>query len=274
MDYRFSGQATPTKRQGSKSLRAPVSAIGGVAVGVAITLVVTSTAGLGVLSHVDCVRGQPIGTALYWTPFSLANAPYGGSTTYSANFTLYDLFGRDQISLKSGVVAQGNISAGYFQTENWTVYTQANSSALGPGMNEPCVSEFGATQAPTNFSVSVDGGILQGPGNTTNAGQPTSFDYGYPNRSAEFSNGFVSANAMSISTCGVPAKVVNFTSTSFEVSLVPTGSQEPTPVEVNVASMETFSYRFPANGGVWMVDDLQENLGLRGPGLAFSWRAC
>lgn len=261
-------------RRSSRPLHGSIFGIGGAAVGIALTLVVASIAGIGLLSHVDCVKGKSIGTALYWTSFALANAPYGGSTTYSANFSLYDLFGPSQVVLRNGSVERGNVSAGYFQTENWTVYSQSNATTLGPGMNQPCASEFGADQAPTNYSVSVNGGVLQGPGNTTNAGQPTLFSEGYPNRSVEFSNGFASANYPMVSTCGASTRVLNFTSPSFDISLVPVSSQEPAPVVASLYSLETFTYRFPANGGVWLVDDLQENSGLRGPGLAFSWEAC
>jgi hypothetical protein len=251
-----------------------ISSAIGIAVGVTIVLAAALAGGGGLFSHVECNKQQAVGTALFWTPYALSNAPYGGSSSYAANFTLFDLFGLEHVVLKDGLVSRGNISAGYFQTENWTVYPQANSSVPGPGMDQPCTSKFGAEQAPTDFSVSVDGGILQGSGNTSNANQPTSFSYGEPNRSAVFSNGFASANAPSISTCGTSAKSLNFSSSSFDISLTIPGSTGLVSVVAVVSSYQNFTYNFPANGGSWLVDDLQENSGLRGPGLAFSWQAC
>jgi len=43
---------------------------------------------------------------------------------------------------------------------------------------------------------------------------------------------------------------------------------------LTISSVESYTYVFPANGGTWQVDDLQNNPGLTGPGLAFRWTAC
>ena len=235
---------------------------------------VATLSGLAIFSHIDCDRGTTVGTELLWTPFSLANAPYGGSAYYSADFSLYDRFGIDHTTLTNGRVSEGNISAGFFQTENWTIFAQSNETVLGPGLNVACNGAFGATMAPTNYSVSFDGAVLQGPGNTSNAGQPTTFTWGGVNQSATFANGFSAANDPPVSTCGASAKSLTFSSTSFDISVSIVTDSGPLRVVASVQSDENFTYDFPANGGSWAINNLQAIGPLTGPGLAFDWQPC
>ena len=253
----------------------PVSLTVGVAVGVTITLTIVTMGGLALFSHTVCAMGGSVDTVLFWTPFNLVNAPYLGSTNYSANFLVYELFGLTNVTLTKGHVGQGNVSVGgYFETENWTVFSQANTTDVGPGFDRPCTSPYGAVPSPTSFSVSVTGHIFQGPGNTSNANEPTTFSYGVPQTSAVFANGFISANQPPISTCGTAGKELNVTSSSFDISLTVPGPRGSITTVALVSSHQDFTYYFPANGGTWLVDDLQQNSGLRGPGLAFSWQTC
>jgi hypothetical protein len=253
----------------------PASLAVGAAIGIALTLTVAAIGGLTFSSHIVCVQGGDVADVLFWTPWSLVNAPYLGSTNYTAHFWLYELFGPTNVTLKGGFPFDNISAGGYFETENWTVFSQANSSQLGPGSNSPCRSAYGAERSLTRFTVSTNGANLESVGNTSDMNEPTTFPNATSQHpSAVFANGFVEANQAPVSTCGGPAKELNLTSSSFDISLTVPGPSGPITSLTSVASFENFTYHFPANGGTWQVDDLQENSGLRGPGLAFSWHAC
>jgi hypothetical protein len=89
-----------------------------------------------------------------------------------------------------------------------------------------------------------------------------------------FTNGFVSANMPSISTCNRPAISQSFSSGGFDVRLPFQMGQGMLSVVVTIISTESFQYHFPADGGTWIVDDLQDGPGMQGLGLAFSWEPC
>jgi hypothetical protein len=90
----------------------------------------------------------------------------------------------------------------------------------------------------------------------------------------DFENGFVRSNFPSVTTCDSPARTLSFTSAAFDVAVVAATPSGPRTVVAPVVSNQNFTYRFPADAGTWLVDDLQENAGLYGPGLAFSWEPC
>jgi len=245
----------------------------GVVIGALIVVGTISASGFGLQSHTSCVRGPIVADENLWTPFALANSPYLGWTGWNASFSLIDAAGPANYTLTDGFLGRGNLSTGYFQTQNWSVSTQTNQSTMGPGRNQPCSAGFVAMISPPNFSSASDGPPLQGPGNTSNLGEPATFSPdGRP--AAVFDNGFVSANQPQISTCGGPSKEVNFNSSSFDISISVNSTSGPLSIAISISSIERFTYFFPANDGTWLVDDLQENAGLRGPGLAFSWQPC
>lgn len=265
----MSANATP--RRISRALALSV----GIAVGIVLPLLVFVGGGGGVLSHAICVSGSPVSNATVWTPFSLTNAPYLGSTVYRAHFANWELFGWTNVTIGPPGSLTGNVSTGYFETQNWTLYSESNRSLAGPGLNRYCESEYTVLMSHTQFDVSVSGEPLQGLGNASNVNEPTTFTYGHSGHSsAIFANGFTSANAAPVSTCGTHASELNFTSTSFEISMTFSTVSGPVSTIVTISSAENYTYLFPANGGTWQVDDLQNNPGLVGPGLAFRWTAC
>ncbi len=243
-----------------------------VAIGCVVALGVVGGT-LIVSSHTSCGVGAAIVTESFWTPYSLTNAPYLGSTNYSASFALFERIGPTQVTLSNGTLGAGNLSTGYFETQNWTAYTLTNQSEVGSGVDTPCLTGYTAIPSAAPVEISVDGEPLQGPGNTSNLNEPTSFDE-HPPASAVFANGFVSANLPSISTCGRPAESQSFSSRGFDVLLPFETGQTTLSVVVTIISTESFQYHFPADGGTWIVDDLQDGPGMQGPGLAFSWEPC
>jgi hypothetical protein len=147
---------------GRMRIRASAWTAIGALVGAAIVLSLAVEGGVPVYSHTACTRGATLSTVLQWTPFSLANAPYGGETYYSASFSVYDLLGLSEVRLTNGQVRNGAVSSGYFETENWTIFSLSNTTALGPGLNDPCTSPYGAAISPTRYSDVVDGATLRG----------------------------------------------------------------------------------------------------------------
>ena len=253
-------------------VRRRVAASIGVVIGILLPLAIFAASGVGVVDHTNCKLGTLEADENFWTPFSLVNAPYSGSASYVASFNLWELFGPTHVTA-NGILTNGNISTGYFETQNWSVYDALNQTVLGPGLNQPCSSRYTVELAHTTFDVSDQGVPLQGPGNTSNANEPTTFSPdGRP--AATFVNGFVAANMPPISTCGKPSQTLTFNSTAFDVSITIQTSHGPVPVVFSILSLESFTYHFPANGGTWQIDDAQHNARLRGPGLAFSWTTC
>jgi hypothetical protein len=244
----------------------------GALVGATVILAGFAASGLGIVSHTACETGNLQADQNFWTPFDLTNAPYGGHTTWGASFYDWEIDGYGHTALSHGNLSKGNISTGYFETENWSVYALSNETVLGPGVNTPCTMTYRAVISPTTRTVVVDGPPLQGPGNTSNANEPTTFTPdGYP--AATFSNGFVGANEPSITTCRGPGRILNLSSESFEISFTFETSKGPLPLVFSVWSLENYTYYFPANFGTWQVDNLSAPGG-PGGGWAFSYSPC
>lgn len=249
----------------------------GVAVGLTLTTVVSVAGGVELAAHTQCSLSGPVGQGIFWTPWALVNAPYNGSVTWTAQFELFEKgMGLVLVNL-SGPPHTSNesVATGYFETENWTVYFQTNVTRWGPGTNAPCGKRFVAEPSAPAYDVGVDGPVLQGPGNTSNVNEPTTFNYrNGPYPSAVFANEFEAPNLPNITTCDGPSKTVNFSSAGFQVGLILASTHGPVSMTLTIVSAEHFVYLFPADGGTWEVDDLLDNPGLTGPGLAFAWSPC
>lgn len=251
-----------------------MSLVLGVMIGSSIAIaIIGAGGGVGLFSHVSCDLGKVAGSETIWTPYSLTNTPYLGRSYYDASFDLFETFGPTHVTL-SGAQGKGNISTGYFETQKWTLQNQSNVTVVGPGPIHPCASRYSASPSAPVPDISVQGLPLQGPGNTTNAGEPTTFNDSGALPSATFANGFVTANLPPMATCGTSSKELNFSSTSFDISVAINGFAGSASTTLSISSVENYTYYFPGNAGTWLVDDLQLNIPLRGPGLAFSWEPC
>jgi hypothetical protein len=242
----------------------------GSAVGLVLVIAVAAQGGLSFLWHTSCIEQKFVGEDVFWTPWELVNAPYLGSTVWGGSFHTWGLFGSTHVVLTDGNLSGGNLSTGYFETQNWTVSTMVNQTVLGPGVDHRCSSAFAVNLAHTRFDVSIDGIPLQGPGNTSNSNEPKTFNDSGPQLAATFANGFTQANAPSITTCGAPGKHLNVSSASFEVAIQMPSLHGPVPVTFSIASLENFTYYFPPGAGTWQVDNLSAPGG-PGGGWAFSF---
>lgn len=246
-------------------------AVGSV-IGLIVVVTTLTTSGVAVLSHTVCATGSMLANQNFWTPFDLTNSPYRGSTIWGASFDVWGLYGPGHVVLRNGNLSNGNLSTGFFETQNWSVFGQSNQTAWGPGVSSPCKSGYIVGLAHSGLEVASDGPPLQGPGNTSNAHEPTTYSPdGRP--AATFSNGFVAPNMPSISTCGRPSLALNISSTSFEATISVDISQHLVPITFSIESFENFTYHFPANGGTWEIDNLSAPNG-PGGGWAFSHSPC
>jgi hypothetical protein len=237
-------------------------------------LIAFVASGYGVSSHTDCTREGSLGSVIRWTPFGLVNSPYLGATHWHTGYWVLEA------GLNISVAAQGNITngtvVGDFETANWTVYSQGNQTVPGPGLDHPCLSAAIAIRSMEEAS-SVSGGtglLLQGPGNTSDVNEPTTFNASSTPGSLEFSGGFVAANLPPISTCGTSAKELNWTSGPFAAGLTMQTRSGPVSLVVTIPAEGRYVYTFPAEAGTWLVDNTALNPGLPGPGLAFYWTHC
>jgi hypothetical protein len=256
-------------------------AVAGVILAVCLVVATLGSGQLGWATGVECQRGSELGQAAYWTPFVLANVPYGGTTFLNSTYWFYSpgFYGQPAVTRVNGMydIDRGDIAEGDFVSQNWTFYSARNVSIGIGGARVPCVSSITATSNYTRpVTGSNAGWVIQGPGNTTNSNETNTVQGLAPlGGLAFFGNAFVSANEPSISTCGTGSKEMNFSSMSFETRLTsPTGAPAFN-LTIPIESFENYTYYFPPDGGTWAIDDLQSNtVGLRGPGLAFSWSPC
>lgn len=243
-----------------------------IAMGVIVAVAAVGGA-VALSTHTVCQAGGVLADENLWTPFSLANAPYLGSTQYGASFSDIAPWGAENVTLSDGTVGSGNVAAGFIETQNWTVWSAWNESIRGDGPNQPCTSGYLAALSHPSFNVAVDGAVLQGPGNTSNVNEPTTYSYGVVSPpSLSFSNGFAAPTQPPITTCGGAAIEANVSSGSFTVHLT-LPSLGGTPVPITIQSTESFVYHFPANAGTWQVDNLSAPGG-PGGGWAFDFAPC
>lgn len=242
------------------------------AVVVALLVSVPYAAGFGLIFHESCSTDRLVSNENIWTPFALVNAPYLGTTAWGATFSLIELLGPTKVVLSNGVLGKGNLSTGYFETQNWSVYSQSSTIVLGSGSNRPCTAPFDSALSKPSFDVSYDGFPLQGPGNTSNVNETTFFSPdGRP--SMTFNNGYTMANTPAISTCERQSTEAVIRSSSFIVLNPLASSAAGSNVSVAIESFESFSYFFPADSGTWQIDNLSARGG-PGGGWAFSYSPC
>ena len=245
----------------------------GVAVGVLLTLAAFAANGGGVLSHTVCVSGDPLPSFKAWTPTVLANSPYGGKAWANATIprgpfltspeapNLYEIGQMNGSAAWAGFGGEFNVTA------------QENQSRLGPGSNSPCSTPFDIV--PTFWGAIALGIALLGPGNTTDAFEPTTLGATIQPSTVELgiSNGFHTANHNAISTCGLGAASGWANSSELTASIPISTEGSVTEESYAFPFSDAFHYWFPANFGTWQIDNLSAPGG-PGGGWAFSYSPC
>ena len=276
--------ATPQPDSGKprRRRRRWIAVAGVVAVVVVVGLAVpTWVGGWAPIAHWTCQPDSEVFTRIAWAPLSLANSPYGGFAFVNATVPSGP-FGSTTPGLHvGGGEKNGTVWGGFWQVIA-EVSPLQNQTVWGPGTNLRCAAPFtvrlltvGRPQVYTGEIFNWHGGPLFGPNSTSDSSEPTSYNLSSSanGSSLYFSNGFYSANAQNVSTCGGRAQSIPVQSSQFTVWVPYSSSGKSTAIPFTIPSLQRFSYSFPANFGTWQVDNLSAPGG-PGGGWAFSYSPC
>jgi len=254
-------------------------------VGVAIGWMLTGAAGLPFavppFSHQACVQGPAVVTEEFGSTIGVFNTPYLGTVSM---FTLlhYPWMFSSGESIR---VPASNTDFVTWLAMNWTLYPVHTQLLPGGGANAPCVSTW--TASPTGLGLEGGGtGPLSSPysagENATQSDAQAPFEaynstywmpLGFP-ISAFFNLNFSAPNSPEVNTCGEAE--THLSEYSPEITLnfpFSWGSQHAlASAELPVALW--LNYTFPANAGVWQIDNLDLGPDPSGTGLAFVFSPC
>jgi len=263
------------------------SAIIGVTLALAVAAVVLLAPiidGWGPAYHWDCLgAGEVAFFPDYFIPAVLVNSPYGGSGwgngTIPVSFPGAWSGPPDGVTkVDFGTGALRGQALGAFFSVNLSVSATQNVTEWGTGFNTRCSQPFTVQfQTPANY-IEIGGSIL-GQNNTSDANEPhyALFDQGSqvpPLHSLLFNNSFSGANRANVSTCGYQSQWLPLTiSSSLEVWFPVTIDGKNYTIPYLLTFVQTFHYWFPANFGIWQIDNLSAPGG-PGGGWAFSYSKC
>jgi hypothetical protein len=271
-DQAAAGQ-TPTTPKWSRRRRASVVPAIVVVVVVAGLFLPTLLGGWAPLLHYACQHDQTPEVSEYaWVPALLVNSPFGGEVFGNGTVPPGPLSVYGEGSFYELGEANGSAAWAGFRAEI-NVSSQENQTIWGPGQDALCLTPF--YLSVRYWGGAVLGSPLLGEGNISDDHEPTALGHWtYPGDvNLTISNDFAGSNSRDVTTCG-RAAAQNFTSSSsFEVKVPVTikGSQYNVPYVLPIR--ETFHYIFPANFGIWQVDNLSAPGG-PGGGWAFSYSPC
>ncbi len=210
-----------------------------------------------------------------WLPAVLVNSPYGGTASgmgvLPAGFP-----GGSNIPIGWGTSVTNGTSAGAFFEVNWSVQGLGNVVTLGPGTNDRCSEPYRVVlESPPQY-----GGvsrIIPHPSSLTDLGEANNLTItagaSGTHQTPQFNNTFTASNSVPISTCGGPVKTIPVRTVGLTIGFsTPTNSSGPTLL-YRLPLQQSFTYTFPANFGVWRVDNLSAPGG-PGGGWAFSYSPC
>ncbi len=241
----------------------------------------TWIAGWAPVIHWACESVGEVANQTAWAPLSLENSPYGGLAFVNAT-VLSGTFG----STTPGMLVGGGETNGTVWGAFWQVIVGVsplqNQTVWGPGTNVRCSAPFTVAlltvsrpQVYTGEIFSWPGGPLFGPNSTSDLSEPTMYNFSSSVNASSlyFSNGFHTANAQNVSTCGGKARSIPVQSSQFTVWVPYSSSGRSIAIPITIPSLQRFSYSFPANFGTWQVDNLSAPGG-PGGGWAFSYSPC
>jgi len=284
----MSGPPELQRRSSSFWVTIPVAL--GVVAGTLIALLplAISNPNVGLLQHTICRTGTRIGNVTEWRPDAIVEAPFTGSESG----TLIE-WGNTSIAhirvVEHPHAEDGNVTAWEVNPVNWTLFAERNVTLLGPGAESRCTDSVLGILSPPSLA----GGTVYSP-IATSLERDAPLPH-YLNSSAlcqlvlnatprcagsvTFDVGFAYATG-EIDTCGSPSPShLSVKSHSLPVG-VPfnitgrAGTARASLENGPAGSIDVwYNYTFPANGGVWLYDDLSITSKL-GAGLAFSYSSC
>ncbi|MGP8158941.1 MAG: hypothetical protein ACLPWO_04970 [Thermoplasmata archaeon] len=213
-----------------------------------------------------------------WIPVVLINAPYGGFATGNGSLPAGYLGPNTILPSASGTDALNGTVAGVLYQIWLNVTRDTNVIVWGPGTDSRCAQPYSidpgglGSKPPPSYS-----GVLFGPGYKSDAAEPHQYNFSSSQGDATvlFSNGYASANAASVSTCGKAAQSVTLPLRPVDLLVTlpfSTGDGNTTQGLVIPLTL-SYHYMFPPNFGTWQVDNLSAPGG-PGGGWAFSYSPC
>lgn len=230
-------------------------------------------AGWGPIYHFGCVLGTTPSEQTYaWIPGLMANSPFGGVVWANGTVPPGPLSPRGLGTGFEVETMNGRATWSGFRAEI-NVTKQSNETLIGPGSNKRCSEPYFVS---IHYWGGIDlGFVLLGAGNESDANEPSTLgvwsDPGDINVSID--NGYSIQNAGNISTCGLSNSSTFSVSSHFDVAIPVDLARGAFSVVYSLPFVEQFHYIFPADFGVWQIDNLSAPGG-PGGGWAFSYSAC
>jgi len=254
--------------------------------------------GWSLLSHTNCEASGPISNVTAWMPAAAVAAPYLGSESGSVTIWERTPLGAAFLTQQTSV-ADGNVSAYYVSQVNLSLYRLSNRTVVGPGISIVCLGPFVAYYAHEPAHGLASGGVTIWPLTTASRdadeGLPTQLNGSNLCREVEntsyqgcavgtyFDMNFLKASGV-VNMCGVPtSRIMEYRSNAWPVQTpfdyggrdysVPIDPTDGNAAGFSNGTYAWYNYTFPADGGVWQYDDLQET-SPTGAGLVFRYSPC
>jgi hypothetical protein len=226
------------------------------AVGIVVLFALTAAAGWLPLPHWTCQQGPVETSETVWVPVLLLNAPFGGS-------------GSGNSSVLGTQVTNGN-ATGIFMESDLNISTQQNTTVWAEGQNARCSGGWLFSYATANAYAGIG---LETSGKASNTGETNTSNLTSGTPPIHFDNDFATSNAPNVTTCGLSGERIPVESSWLTIKLPITVGGHEALVPWTFSLEQSFSYWFPANFGVWQVDNLSAPGG-PGGGWAFSYSSC
>jgi hypothetical protein len=270
---------------GRRSQRRLALIVAGITPLVVVALILpTFATDWGPLIHYSCQSSAPIGNETVQVPLSLLNTPYLGSGYVNSSIP-GGLFGstsnENPPSVVGGWETNGSIWGAFWKV-NVTLYSDTTQIVAGPGSDTPCNGPYSLGLRSTTPTVGYQGAIFDwpgapmfGPNSTSDRAEPGRliFYIGVGGSSSNFLNGFTQPNDAEVSTCDSTSASRYTESSHVTTSFAFQTSANNLSVSVVFPFVESFHYVFPADTGVWQIDNLSAPNG-PGGGWAFSYAPC
>ncbi len=237
-------------------------------VGAAILLMVPTVLGAAPwapILHWGCERAMLEDERSIFVPEVLGNSPFGGWAWANSSTSGGHWAGSD------------GAAGGSLLLLNVELYRMHNVTLGGPGSNHRCNARYAAiplAPSPAALGSTQPFETLPGGSRTDAAepGAPLPAPASY--EAATFHNGLQAPNLPPISTCGRGS--ASLTVSSVRITVDATFQVQGHAVEVAVVLLfsEHFHYVFPADFGVWSLQNLAAGFGAPGGGYAFSYAGC
>jgi hypothetical protein len=235
----------------------------------------TWVGGWAPIAHTVCVDTSTLAGVVAWIPAILVNSPFGGSVAGNASIPRGFIANGQGLGSSDGMPASNGSVGGVFFHVLMNLSRASNETIWGPGSNLRCSQAFHIT-ATVDFSGSqVFSGILLGPGNYSDSGEPHMYNFTTSSGDATvyFTNGYTTANMAPVSTCNTSGRSIPISSPELVVSVPFTIGGHVVLAPFTLPFSQTFHYYFPPNFGTWQIDNLSAPGG-PGGGWAFSYAPC